>query len=232
MTDFVGKTRYSINSQLWGAPSRKGEAYDIPENAYPYKEMTFVRKGGDGFVNKDTLKIALGRAWTEEHVSKTKYGLPDKSVPPKLTNEMKPYRLFYGQPLQFEGCGTSSADGTMFPGFLKNAMDPEFEELDNIPLLLFECIYIESLAVGVSDLPYFSPAERKSETFESGKIARLDDWVAFIKLGLTSGEGNFHPIVENAETYETIPGAFSDHVYKTAEPFSQNKTLEKLLKFR
>ena len=181
------------------------------------------------------MKIALGKAWTEDFVVPNDDGTPNKTIPPALTNDEKPFRMFYGRPLEFKGCGTSSAVGTPYPGFFDSILPEESFDppVDNAGKIFLGYIYQESIAVAVSELPYYSPEEReqlKEDVFD--KIPTLDHWAAFIKLGLITNNGALHPIVTNA-TYTkdnsdtTLIKTFRDHVFKTANPFTSHEMCSK-----
>ena len=205
MTDLVGKAKYSINTELWGAPKRAGEYNDLPalDSAYAFKGMTFLRYGDHGFVDKDTLKIALGKAWTEEYTNPE-----DKSAPPVLTSHAEPLKLFYGRPLMVDACGTGDANG-WYPGFWGDVPDLDLH-------FSIQAVYTERISVYVDGLKGFTPEEREKGLHE-GELSKLDEWAAFIKLGLNEEGKIFHPIAHSG------PGPqaqFHDCVYKSVDPFT------------
>jgi len=233
MTGLVGKTKYSINSDLWGGPVRKGlkeAGYPSPDlsDEYFYNDMIFLRYDDQGFVAKDNLRIALGNIWTE--ASKD---LEDTSIPPVLDYNWGSLNLFYGRPLELVDCNGGR--------LLKTSTDSstlDTLEKQGLSTLLKNSIWENEISIGVKDLPNFTEAERR-ERLHIGKMPGDSDstravyeFAAFVRLGLSDGSKTYYPIINSSDrSGQDFPGylhgTFFDHVYKSVDPFTPKELLSK-----
>ena len=241
MSDLVGKKKLIINDELWGAPFQNdsnipifdGGSYNVSVSNSPVG-MTFFSYDNKGYVNKDNLRIALGKNWNTAPENEA-----DQKSAVVTKNDWGPLKIFYNQPLGIKYCFEGQDKDYEYPGFFSDMDGPvamSFKDEGIISdLVYYNAIWKEKIVVSAS-VPKGPMAELDDETannpeLNKSKRPNLNLWAGFIKCGIQSEGKLYKPIIRNqgnGPSFPSLPGnLYYDHYHESVNPFTPKELMSK-----